>query len=740
MMAAAPERAAELRRRAASRARQQGRPDQAVEYLLELGAAHAEWSPVAALIHELAKGELARGRASRLLTWIGRLPEMIVDGEPLLHYYAARALRHVGQVRDSASRAERGIEVAAAARRWDVLYLLRACRAQMLAFLGRTDEAVAQVVELFDHFNRHPRSMEVRVRLEFDACITLGVTGRYREAISHGEAMLERQRSLKDAEERQQLCAFVHNALGNCHAYLGAIEAADTNYRAAERLWRQLDNVSQQAVVLNGIGRLRTRTGQFKEAQDAFERGIDLADGIGQMRLQVLLRNNLTRCQRERGALAEAEETIERSLPLARQIDEAYLLAEALEESGHVALLLGHNVEAIRSLEAAQAAAEEHWRAGLATCQALLSLAYARSGRVGEARQTLLAAEQALPLVRAAEDRLRCTVAMVAAQSAVGSTTALTELRAARRWARDNDRQDAFFADCARYRETARLLLGERRVPEAVMEILRHALADALPPIEAAPPPMLRAMPRVAANTAFEIRLFGTPGLLREGENITSWRTNLVRELLFFLAFRTGNVMRSEAIVEALMPEADFDRSLTALRHAVYHLRRLFAPHNPVRTATGGYCLEPEDGIRCDVIDFRSRAEAGRSGRGVVDVESLEEAVSLYRGNFLEGIDADWVLQPRAELERQFLVAAQSLLSEYERQGRHGAAVAVAERVLAVDPFHEPFHLALMRHQVALGHLAAARQHYRHYCRLMHDAFGRGPDPAVAELLSPTAG
>ena len=93
-------------------------------------------------------------------------------------------------------------------------------------------------------------------------------------------------------------------------------------------------------------------------------------------------------------------------------------------------------------------------------------------------------------------------------------------------------------------------------------------------------------------------------------------------------------------------------------------------------------------------------------------------------------------MQPRAELERLFLFAAQQLLDEYERSRRHEAAVAVAERVLAVDPFHEPFHVALMRHQVALGQVAAARQHYGHYCRLMRDAFGRGPDPAATSLLS----
>jgi DNA-binding SARP family transcriptional activator len=227
---------------------------------------------------------------------------------------------------------------------------------------------------------------------------------------------------------------------------------------------------------------------------------------------------------------------------------------------------------------------------------------------------------------------------------------------------------------------------------------------------------------------------------LRDVEHVSSWRTNLVRELLFFLAHRAGDVVRNEVIVDALLPDADAERSLTALRHAVHHLRRLFAPLNPVRTATGGYSLELEGDVRCDLQEFRRLVELGRSARGRHDVEALEGALRLYRGEFLEGVDAQWVLPARAELERLFLFAAKTLLAEYDRLGRHEAAIAVAERVLTFDPFDEPFHLALLRHQVALGLVAAARRHYRHYCRLMRDALGREPDPAAASLLTPVAG
>ncbi len=741
LVATAPRRAETLRWRAAEWALAQGQPEEAVEHLLALGGAHGDWCPATGLLLELAEQELARGRAGRLLAWIDRLPEGAVDAEPLLHYHAARALRRLDRVRESLARAERGEQKATISRRWDVLYLARAWRAEMLALLGQRDEAVAVLVELFDQFNRQPRPSELRARLERDACFTFGYAGRYREAIEHGSTVLAHLRQVKRPEERHHLRAQVHQALGNCHARLGATEQAQFHYQAAERGWRLLANVSGQVGALNGLANMRMRSGQFGEAEAAFQRAVELAHGIGHVRDQVLVRNNLARCQRERGALAEAQETIERSLALARQIEETRLLAEALQESGHVALQVGPGLEAIRALEAAQDVAQESWPDGLALCQALLALAYARSGRAHEASQALLASRRAMALVRAPDERLRCSVVLVAAAAVRGDAQAVAKLREARRWAREHDRLPAFFAECARYRETARLLLAERRVPAGAASAAQATLSHS-PGIATEPqrPAALRALPRPPTETRFEIRLLGTPVLLRDGEHVTTWRTNLVRELLFFLALRAGSVVRSEALIDALMPDADFDRSLTALRHAVYHLRRLFAPLNPVRTAGGGYCLELEDAIRCDVQEFRDLLEIGRPARGAPNVDALEAALRLYHGDLLEGVDAEWVIQPRAELERLLTVGAQALLGEYERQGQHGTAIAVAQRVLAINPFHEPFHLALLCHELALGDVAAARRHFRHYCQVMRDAFDRGPDPDMARILAPPAG
>jgi DNA-binding SARP family transcriptional activator len=48
----------------------------------------------------------------------------------------------------------------------------------------------------------------------------------------------------------------------------------------------------------------------------------------------------------------------------------------------------------------------------------------------------------------------------------------------------------------------------------------------------------------------------------------------------------------------------------------------------------------------------------------------------------------------------------------------------------------EDFHLALLRHQLAAGRPAAARQHFEHYRRLMRDELGQEPAAEALRLAA----
>jgi len=720
-------------RRAASRfALEQGDIGQAVEHLLLLDAR----DEAAELIERVAEDDLAGGHAERLLQWLERLPAPVLANHPLLLLHAAQALRRLDRLRDSLEFAQRAETLAMTLRQREIALLARSWRAQVLAFLGQSDAAVSIVSNLFDQLSRQRVRSALKARFEQQACVTLAVSGRFRDAIGHGHEALRLARYVRQRTNRRHICAIVDHTIGLCFNFLGQPDDAAAHFERAARLWRQLGNAVQQARVLNGIALMHQRAGRPGEAVALFERALEVAAGAGHAATEADTLVNLAGVLRELGRLDEAAEAIERALPLARDAEEARILGEAQQEAGLLALQRGEPLEATQLLEAAVEIAQEQWVPGLALSNALLALAHARAGRRAEARRRLQAARASTSSAMPAHDRVRVGVALAAARAALRQHDgALEELQVLRTQARRSQVLHAYFTECAQYTETARLLLGKGRLDRQVAACLRATL-DRTPagPARSHAAARLRALP-ASAPESFDVWLFGTPSVHRNGELVQTWRTSLVRELFFYLMLHAGEPVRTEALIEALLPEDDFDRSLTAIRHAMHHVRRFFAPHNPIRTLPGAYCLTLEPEMHCDVVEFRQLLARAAPVRGPAALDLLEAAVRRYRGPLLDGIDSNWVLAPRADLERRFLAAAHTLLDAYTAEARHQEAIAIAQYVLAIDPFQEDFHLALLRHQIALGHLAAARQHYRRYSRLMREELGQEPAAEAAALI-----
>jgi ATP/maltotriose-dependent transcriptional regulator MalT/DNA-binding SARP family transcriptional activator len=760
-------RTAALRRRAAQRALQRGDVAAAVEHLFALGGDGAE---LAQALLSVAERELAGGHAERLLGWISRLPGAATRAHPSLLVHAARALRRLDRVKDGLEKAKEAEQQAQSARQWDTVYLARAWRAELLALLGQGDEAVAMITDLFEQLHRLPRPGDLLVHFEKEACVTLGYAGRYREAIVHGTTALLHLSNIEDRAQRLHIAATLHHTLAICADRLNQADEAEARFRAAERLWKSQGDVLNQARVLSGLGLIKQRAGERAEAAVFFRQGLALAEHVGHASTRTILLNNLARCQREQGLLADAQRSIDEALPLARDVQEGRLRGEVLQEAGLVALRRDNVVDAVRLLEEAQEVAEQHWHAGLPLSQALLALAHARGGRRLESARAAAAARAALQTTQSTEGRLRVLVAAAAA-AAQQRDRAVHQLRLARRWARDRGVLPAFFAEVGQYPETARLAMREKRLPSDVRALLRTAALNTAtetdrPAIAAADPadpadaadaadaaqndetlpdsaPTRRRLPHrppvapgATGTPTFELRLFGVPTLLRDGSPSPNWRTHLVRDLLCFLALHADTVVRSEKLVDRLLPNTDYERGITAVRHAVYHLRRLFAPHNPVRTLRGGYRLALDETIRCDAMEFDRLLERGPDESGSCTQERLERAIALFRGPLLDGIDATWALAARADAEHRFLDAWGRLRSIYDATGQHEAALAAARRALAIDPLEDEFHLAMLRHLVALGRGAAALQHYRYYRHLVRTEANREPHPDVDLLLA----
>jgi DNA-binding SARP family transcriptional activator/tetratricopeptide (TPR) repeat protein len=212
-----------------------------------------------------------------------------------------------------------------------------------------------------------------------------------------------------------------------------------------------------------------------------------------------------------------------------------------------------------------------------------------------------------------------------------------------------------------------------------------------------------------------EIRLLGELEVRRDGQAVPLPASRKSRALLAYLA-ATGKPHLRERLCELLWEGPDDPRA--ALRWSLTKLRPI------VDLAAGRERVELRPGSAA--IDIHRIGPGG---------DALEECAELFRGEFLEGLDLPSCFRYQqwcaGERER-FRLAHMAILSELtKRLGATEAALPYARRRVAVDPFNDDAHAALIKLLASLGqHHEAARQ--LEHCRLLFEReLGARPSEAV---------
>jgi predicted ATPase/DNA-binding SARP family transcriptional activator len=153
-------------------------------------------------------------------------------------------------------------------------------------------------------------------------------------------------------------------------------------------------------------------------------------------------------------------------------------------------------------------------------------------------------------------------------------------------------------------------------------------------------------------------------------------------------------------------PEHNARRSLAT---ALWQIRRCLPGDDFILADTANVQLNPRRAFWLDVAEFEKLA---RTRAPVAHVSALQQAIELYRDDFLEGFYDDWVLSERYRLESLYCDALTGLMAAREALGEHEAALAMAMRLLEQDPLREDAHRAAMRAYCRLGQRHAALAQY----------------------------
>ena len=239
------------------------------------------------------------------------------------------------------------------------------------------------------------------------------------------------------------------------------------------------------------------------------------------------------------------------------------------------------------------------------------------------------------------------------------------------------------------------------------------------------------------------VRLFGPVEVTLDGEVVTAFKSDKARALLAYLVVEAQHPHRREKLAGLLWPEWPEQAARANLRRVLANLRLAIGDHKVV---------PPFLYISRQTIQFNSASDAWIDVTAFTElleakgdlqqlISQLEEAVELYRGDFLEGFSIpdsaafeEWGLLNRERFRRLVMVALHRLARCYEQRSDYESAMRHAWRQVELEPWQEEGHQQVMRLLALSGQRSAALAQYETCRRLLAEELGVEPAEETTRL------
>lgn len=240
---------------------------------------------------------------------------------------------------------------------------------------------------------------------------------------------------------------------------------------------------------------------------------------------------------------------------------------------------------------------------------------------------------------------------------------------------------------------------------------------------------------------SLRIVILGQEKISRNGEEISiaRWRGAQSRELFFHLLFE-GPQSRQGIALE-LWPDSNEVQARENFNSTLYQARRAVA-RDTILLEDGRYQINPAIEIWCDAYEVEKAAKSAKL-LAISDpyaTQQLEKIVSLYQGEFLSGIEADWAIPIRERIDQHYFYALKRL-GQATQPHDPQKAMRYWKRAIQLDPLDEEVNMLVIQcYAFDLGQKHLAIAHYQRYQQRLQDELKAKPDKALVELMSQLMG
>lgn len=214
--------------------------------------------------------------------------------------------------------------------------------------------------------------------------------------------------------------------------------------------------------------------------------------------------------------------------------------------------------------------------------------------------------------------------------------------------------------------------------------------------------------------------------------------------LLEYLIYHHDQMIASEKLIDTLWTDGHLTNPVNALKTLVLRSRKLLSPFgiraNQLLTQKrGAYGWCPDTAFTLDTDEFEQLCLRSEQPELSEDdrLQCLLQALELYKGDFLPRSSWEtWVIPISDRFHSMYLKAVRTATEMLTQRCGWPQIAAISRRAVAIEPFNEEFHYALIHALYRSDKPREALDQYRTTANLFYDQFAITPSSRLMNLYT----
>ncbi len=250
---------------------------------------------------------------------------------------------------------------------------------------------------------------------------------------------------------------------------------------------------------------------------------------------------------------------------------------------------------------------------------------------------------------------------------------------------------------------------------------------------------------RVGSALMLSISLLGSQAVVDATSGRIRTRSSRTIALLALLVARTDRPQDRAAIAGLFWPDSGDSQALTNLRRELHDLRDVLGKDDDSLEVTQIQLCWHDRGVHdVDLATFLREADAATAADEAGDERAViahgQAALEPYGGPLLPGLDEEWLVELRDELEACCSAVCDLVCRAARASGRSDVAMSAMRRKLSIERYDETAYRTLMELLAESGDRAGAVSTYHQLASLLERDLGITPAPETTATLSQLMG